>query len=270
MTGNFPQLLHAFFHEWLAGQRNNSRHTVRSYRDTWRLFLRFHGRATAAAGGSTALNRPYRQRGTSLSGSQREGTQRVHWHAQLPSGGVTELLLLRRGPGTVGCWAMRGGIADSHQEGASPADMLSGICRTNGHSGRTRSQDSRRPTRSRTASVTLQYGCPNPGGSGFVPAGGSAGISMPGAAVGKRPERAHLSSLARDCGAVGSTSATPAAGSGRTDVCESLRAASGGFWFPISVATVRSSSRKKGAHARREAGVTAHLQALSTLPDYVG
>src|ERR1700674_1450261 len=41
MTGNFPQLLHAFFHEWLAGKRNNSRHTVRSYRDTWRLFLRF-------------------------------------------------------------------------------------------------------------------------------------------------------------------------------------------------------------------------------------
>ena len=41
MTGNFPQLLHAFFHEWLAGQRNNSRHTVRSYRDTWSLFLRF-------------------------------------------------------------------------------------------------------------------------------------------------------------------------------------------------------------------------------------
>ena len=24
MTGNFAQLLHAFFHEWLAGQRNNS------------------------------------------------------------------------------------------------------------------------------------------------------------------------------------------------------------------------------------------------------
>src|SRR5580693_10744090 len=88
----------------------------------------FHGRATAAAGGSTALSRPYRRRGIGLSGSQREGTQRVHWHAQLPSGGVTELLPLRRGPGTVGCWAMRGGIADSHQEGASPADMLSGIC----------------------------------------------------------------------------------------------------------------------------------------------
>src|SRR5258708_25761278 len=33
--------LHAFFHEWLAQQRNLSHHTVISYRDTWRLFLRF-------------------------------------------------------------------------------------------------------------------------------------------------------------------------------------------------------------------------------------
>jgi site-specific recombinase XerD len=37
----FPQLLHAFFHEWLVEQRNVSHHTVTSYRDTWRLFLRF-------------------------------------------------------------------------------------------------------------------------------------------------------------------------------------------------------------------------------------
>jgi site-specific recombinase XerD len=37
----FPALLHAFFHEWLGQQRNLSRHTVMSYRDTWRLFLRF-------------------------------------------------------------------------------------------------------------------------------------------------------------------------------------------------------------------------------------
>ena len=33
--------LHGFFHEWLAEQRNSSRHTVLSYRDTWRMFLRF-------------------------------------------------------------------------------------------------------------------------------------------------------------------------------------------------------------------------------------
>src|ERR1022692_2370632 len=38
---SLPALLHAFFHEWLGQQRNLSRHTVMSYGDTWRLFLRF-------------------------------------------------------------------------------------------------------------------------------------------------------------------------------------------------------------------------------------
>jgi site-specific recombinase XerD len=38
---SFPDLLHTFFYEWLGQQRNLSRHTVWSYRDTWRLFLRF-------------------------------------------------------------------------------------------------------------------------------------------------------------------------------------------------------------------------------------
>ncbi|MEX2696667.1 tyrosine-type recombinase/integrase [Rhizobium mongolense] len=37
----FPKLMRAFFYEWLVEQRNASVHTVRSYRDTWRLFLRF-------------------------------------------------------------------------------------------------------------------------------------------------------------------------------------------------------------------------------------
>ncbi len=36
-----PGLLHAFFYERLVEQRNVSAHTVRSYRDTWRLFLKF-------------------------------------------------------------------------------------------------------------------------------------------------------------------------------------------------------------------------------------
>jgi integrase/recombinase XerC len=34
-------LLHTFFHGWLVEQRNASQHTVISYRDTWRLFLRY-------------------------------------------------------------------------------------------------------------------------------------------------------------------------------------------------------------------------------------
>ncbi|MFG6084176.1 site-specific integrase [Paracoccus litorisediminis] len=43
MTRNnrFPHLMRAFFYEWLVEQRNASVHTVRSYRDAWRLFLRF-------------------------------------------------------------------------------------------------------------------------------------------------------------------------------------------------------------------------------------
>ncbi|BDB29452.1 integrase [Cupriavidus sp. TA19] len=41
MNASFVQLLHAFFENWLVQQRNVSVHTVLSYRDTWRLFLRF-------------------------------------------------------------------------------------------------------------------------------------------------------------------------------------------------------------------------------------
>jgi site-specific recombinase XerD len=46
----FPRLLHVFFYEWMV-QRNASVHTVRSYRDTWRLFLKFvteHRKRTVA------------------------------------------------------------------------------------------------------------------------------------------------------------------------------------------------------------------------------
>jgi len=47
----FSQLLHAFFHDWLVQQRNVSHHTVLSYRDSWRLFLRFvAGRKTKSVG----------------------------------------------------------------------------------------------------------------------------------------------------------------------------------------------------------------------------
>jgi len=51
VTATLPQLLHGFFHDWLAQQRNVSVHTVRSYRDTWRLLLRFvaeRGKRTVA------------------------------------------------------------------------------------------------------------------------------------------------------------------------------------------------------------------------------
>jgi site-specific recombinase XerD len=38
---SFVRLLQAFFNDWMGQQRNLSHHTVLSYRDTWRLFLRF-------------------------------------------------------------------------------------------------------------------------------------------------------------------------------------------------------------------------------------
>jgi site-specific recombinase XerD len=37
----FSRLLHTFFYDWMGQQRNASIHTIRSYRDSWRLFLRF-------------------------------------------------------------------------------------------------------------------------------------------------------------------------------------------------------------------------------------
>lgn len=40
-SNSLAALLHAFFHEWMGNQRNLSRHTVCSYRDTWKLFLQF-------------------------------------------------------------------------------------------------------------------------------------------------------------------------------------------------------------------------------------
>ena len=46
---SFPHLLQAFFQDWMGGQRNLSRHTVLSYRDTWRLFLRFVASRTRRA-----------------------------------------------------------------------------------------------------------------------------------------------------------------------------------------------------------------------------
>jgi site-specific recombinase XerD len=41
MKSSLATLLHAFFHEWIGHQKNLSRHTVYSYRDTWKLLLRF-------------------------------------------------------------------------------------------------------------------------------------------------------------------------------------------------------------------------------------
>jgi integrase/recombinase XerC len=40
-SGLLPELLQSYFRHWLANQRNVSHYTIISYRDSWRLFLRF-------------------------------------------------------------------------------------------------------------------------------------------------------------------------------------------------------------------------------------
>ena len=40
-AGLLPELLQSYFQHWLANQRNVSHHPIISYRDSWRLFLRF-------------------------------------------------------------------------------------------------------------------------------------------------------------------------------------------------------------------------------------
>lgn len=40
-SNSLASLLHSFFHDWMGKQKNLSHHTVHSYRDTWKLFLRF-------------------------------------------------------------------------------------------------------------------------------------------------------------------------------------------------------------------------------------
>ena len=49
-AADLPRLLRAFFYEWATQQRNLSPHTIRSYRDTWRLFLRFAAERCQSAG----------------------------------------------------------------------------------------------------------------------------------------------------------------------------------------------------------------------------
>ena len=59
-----PALLRAFFQEWLAEQRSASIHTIRSYRDTWRLLLGGTSRFViwTAAVGTNGQQKPERCR----------------------------------------------------------------------------------------------------------------------------------------------------------------------------------------------------------------
>ena len=154
MTGNFAQLLHTFFHEWLAGQRNNSCHTVRSYRDTWRLFLRFTAarqqRLVAAlrladltAAEVLAFWTIARRNVTSPLARATAGWRRYGASSALSR--------------TANRWPQANARRSCgfRSSGAAPPHRLFGICRSRGHFGRAKPPDFGRPTRSCAVSTPL-------------------------------------------------------------------------------------------------------------------
>ena len=98
----FPELLHAFFHEWLVQQRNVSHHTVLSYRDSWRLFLRFVAAAENEVRCQARFGRSNRSRGPGVPATHRARTKVLDRNPELPIGGAAQFLQLRCRPRTVG------------------------------------------------------------------------------------------------------------------------------------------------------------------------
>ena len=254
MTGNFAQLLHAFFYEWLAGQRNNSRHTVRSYRDTWRLFLRFtaarqqrpvaalHLADLTATEVLAFLDHSEKERHVSI------GTRNCRLAAlrsffcfvadrePLAAGQCAEVLRIpiKRGP--------RRRI--SYLDSAEVAAILAEPDRQTLEGQRDHALLALLYNTGARIQEALDL-CPQ-----AVRLESPAQVRL----VGKgRKERLCPS------GVVGSAFTTPTTGFERNDLCQSLRATAGRFGFSLSVATVCPGRRKKGAHTCGEKGIAASV-----------
>lgn len=119
----FPQLLHAFFHEWLAQQRNVSHHTVLSYRDSWRLFLRFVAAHKTKAVAKLSLTDLTAEEVLAFLATRRTGSKVLDWNPELPIRRAAQLLPLRRRPRTVGRCAVRSGSAYPYQTGTSTGGL---------------------------------------------------------------------------------------------------------------------------------------------------
>ena len=104
---SLAKLLHAFFHEWMGQQRNLSRHTVLSYRDTWKLLLRFVSERKRRE--ITALSLSDLEAAEVLAFLQHleNDTESIHRHPQLSSGCHPQLLRLCRTSRTTGDRAVR-------------------------------------------------------------------------------------------------------------------------------------------------------------------
>jgi site-specific recombinase XerD len=115
-----PALLRAFFQEWLAEQRSASIHTIRSYRDAWRLLLRFVA-GERLRGCATDAHRRLGRRGARVPSSYRAWPQDHDRHAELPTGRHPQLLQLRGGQKSGIHRAVLRGTGCTVEAGAHPA-----------------------------------------------------------------------------------------------------------------------------------------------------
>src|SRR5712692_10629521 len=124
-----PKLMHSYFHEWLAQQRNASHRTVMAYRDAWRLFLRFVSTRQQKKVAALVLE--------NLTGAEviaflqyvEQEQKATIPDKKLPTGGHPEFLFVRRRPRAPRSAALRRGVEGAFQKSAAAGDLLPGINR---------------------------------------------------------------------------------------------------------------------------------------------
>ena len=194
----FPQLLHAFFHEWLAQQRNVSHHTVLSYRDSWRLFLRFVAAQKTKSVAKLSLTdltaeevlaflQHIEQVRKSSIGTRNCRLGALHsffsFVADREPLAAAQCAAVLRIPTKQ---APKPEVCDLDEEEISRDSRPTG------------SLEDRRPARSRPVGDPLQHGCPHSGSVEPLSPGSSLGIALPRSTARQRAKRADLSALARD------------------------------------------------------------------------
>ncbi|WP_027527037.1 site-specific integrase [Bradyrhizobium sp. Ec3.3] len=161
----FPELMRAFFYEGLVEQRNASIHTVRSYHDAWRLFLRF---AAQRAERKVAV--------ITLADLTADGVAAFLGHAEHDRGGTIgtrncRLAAIRGFFNFVATKdpridrSVRGNPSHPSQAGAGIRTLLSGPSGGSSDPCPARPLHARRHARSRTALVPLQQRGTDTGGS---------------------------------------------------------------------------------------------------------
>ncbi len=195
-----PYWLHAFFHEWLAQQRNLSHHTVKSYRDTWRLFLRFvAGRKRRSVSDLVVEDLTAEEVLAFLQHGEQDrkitiGTRNCRLAALR---GFFRFVAEREPSAVAQCAEV---LHHPDEEGADGGSQLPRYGGDYGDLEAAGSVHSRRAARSRTACVALQHWSANPGGAGSVSAIHPLPLARTSDPVRKRSEGENLPTVAGNSG----------------------------------------------------------------------